>query len=67
MKVNQSSTHINYEIDDGTGVIQVRIWIESDDSSNHISRQLNTVEYDIILLFQQLFRIFIPFVALTNM
>lgn len=46
MKENQTTTNRNYEVDDGTGVIQVRIWIESDDSSDHIARQLGNVGYE---------------------
>jgi len=43
VRENQTTTYRNYEVDDGTGVIQVRIWIESDDSSDHIARQLSNV------------------------
>jgi hypothetical protein len=49
VRENQTSTNRNYEVDDGTGVIQVRIWIESDDSSDHIARQLGNVGYAILL------------------
>lgn len=45
VRESQTSTNRNYEIDDGTGVIQVRIWIESDDSSDHIAKQLGNVGY----------------------
>ena len=45
VRESQTTTNRNYEVDDGTGVIQVRIWIESDDSSDHIARQLSSVGY----------------------
>jgi hypothetical protein len=45
VRESQTSTNRNYEVDDGTGVIQVRIWIESDDNSDHIAKQLGNVGY----------------------
>jgi len=40
---NRQTTNITYDVDDGTGVIKARIWIESEDSSDYIARQLAQV------------------------
>lgn len=45
MEKKQQSTNVAFHIDDGTGVIQARVWTEPEDKSDYISQSLANLEY----------------------